>query len=204
MSKRKPLSNHRTIRYVKPTVIVLGDGETEQAYIKRLTEIDYFPYINLKFEIGSEENFETKRKEHINNPNVLVILDIDNVLTGTKRYNEISRLITTKEYKDQVYYNNFSFETWLLNHKTFFSCPITLQKQYNTEMSTCFAVSHWYTSKNDKNRRKIVDSISDTDIGNAVKNVARLSHYSPFDNPSSNMDQWVDTINKKLTFFKSL
>ena len=36
MAKRKPLQTKKTNRYVRPTVVVLGDGETEKSYINKL------------------------------------------------------------------------------------------------------------------------------------------------------------------------
>ena len=52
MAKRKPLQTKRTNRYVRPTVIVLGDGETEKSYINKLKELDFFNNVHLKYEKG--------------------------------------------------------------------------------------------------------------------------------------------------------
>jgi hypothetical protein len=194
MAKRKPLPKTSSQRYVRPMVIVLGDGPTEQAYIDRLKELDYFSNVHLKFEKGNEENFETKLKEHTNNPHVLVIMDVDNVQSGIDRFEEIYRLTNTKAYKKQIYFNNYSFETWLLNHKTYFARPITVQDQYNPDMLNQYGVESWYANKNAQNRKIVVDSISISDINTAIQNVVNMNQKNPFNNPSSNMDEWVDHI----------
>lgn len=191
MAKRKPIPKTRYPRYARPTVIVLGDGLTEKAYIDRLKELDYFSNVHLKFEIGNEENFETKLKEHVNNPHVLVILDVDNVQSGTKRFEEIHRLSSTKAYLNKIYFNNYSFETWLLNHKIYYARPITNPSHYNSDILTYFNVESWYTSKNLQNRQIIISSISVNDIDSASKNINSMNQKSPFNNPSSNMDEWV-------------
>jgi hypothetical protein len=194
MTKRKPIPKTRYHRYARPTVIVLGDGPTEQAYIDRLKELDYFSNVHLKFETGNEENFETKLKEHTNNPHVLVIIDVDNVQSGNKRFEEIKRLSSTKAYIKNIYFNNYSFETWLLNHKMYYARPITNPIHYNSDMFTCFNVESWYTNKSIQNRQKIVALISMSEINLATQNIKSMNQKSPFNNPSSNMDKWVEHI----------
>jgi hypothetical protein len=69
---------------------VLGDGETEESYVKKLKEFNFFKNVNLKFIKGNEASFETKVKEHANNnKNVLVIIDVDNAKSGSKNTRQL-------------------------------------------------------------------------------------------------------------------
>ena len=102
MAKRKPLQTKKTNRYVRPTVIVLGDGKTEKSYINKLKELDLFNNVHLKYEEGSELNFKKKIKEHANNKNVIVIIDVDNAESNSIKYNAIKKLVDTKKYKGQI------------------------------------------------------------------------------------------------------
>ena len=54
MSKRKPLTNTNKKRLVRPAVIILGDGPTEESYIKRLNDINYFSNVNLKYQTNEQ------------------------------------------------------------------------------------------------------------------------------------------------------
>jgi hypothetical protein len=196
MAKRKPLQTKRTNRYVRPTVIVLGDGETEKSYIKKLKDLDFFNNVHLKYEKGNEFNFETKIKEHANNKNVIVIIDVDNAESNSTKYNAIKKLIETKKYKGQIFFNNYSFELWLLNHIDYFSKPVTDKAQYDKEMNDVFGIESWSNYKNERNRDQIMRMIDHDSIQTASTNIKRLNKKKPFKNPSSNMDEWVSKIKK--------
>ena len=196
MAKRKPLQTKRTNRYVRPTVIVLGDGETEKSYINKLKELDFFSNVHLKYEKGNEFNSETKIKEHANNKSVIVIIDVDNAETSSAKYNAIKRLLETKKYKGQIFFNNYSFELWLLNHIDYFSKPVTDKTQYDKEMDDIFGVESWSKYKNERNRSQIMKMIDNDSIKAASANIKLLNKKKPFKNPSSNMDEWVNKIKK--------
>jgi hypothetical protein len=194
MAKRKPIETIKKTRYVRPTVIVLGDGETEASYIERLKALDCFNHVHFKFEKGNEFNFETKLKEHATNKNVILIIDVDNTQSNSLKYNEINRLFETKKYKNQIFFNNYGFELWLINHMAFFSTPITDKKQYNTSMLNHFGVRSWSRYKNQRNREKIVNMFDIDQIEMAVTNIKKLDRKQPFENPSSNMDECIQRI----------
>lgn len=196
MAKRKPLQTKRTNRYVRPTVIVLGDGETEKSYINKLKELDFFNNVHLKYEKGNEFNFETKIKEHANNKNVIVIIDVDNAEPNSPKYNVIKRLVDTKKYKGQLFFNNYSFELWLLNHIESFSKPVTDKTQYDKEMNDIFGIESWSKYKNERNREQIMRMINHDSIQEATLNIKRLNRKKPFKNPSSNMNEWINKIKK--------
>jgi hypothetical protein len=196
MAKRKPLQTKRTNRYVRPTVIVLGDGETEKSYINKLKELDFFNSVHLKYEKGNEFNFETKIKEHANNKNVIVIIDVDNAESNSTKYNVIKRLLETKKYKGQIFFNNYSFELWLLNHVDYFSKPVTDKTQYDKEINDIFGIESWSKFKNERNRDQIMRMINHDSIREAATKIKRLNKKKPFKNPSSNMDEWVNKIKK--------
>lgn len=194
MAKRKPLQTKRTNRYVRPTVIVLGDGETEKSYINKLKELDFFNNGHLKYEKGNEFNFETKIKEHANNKNVIVIIDVDNAGSNSSKYNAIKKLVETKKYKGQIFFNNYSFELWLLNHINYYSKPVTDKVQYDKEMNDIFGIETWSKYKNERNRNQIMKMIDYDSIKAATTNIKRLNKKKPFKNPSNNMDEWVNKI----------
>jgi len=196
MAKRKPLQTKKTNRYVRPTVIVLGDGKTEKSYINKLKELDLFNNVHLKYEEGSELNFETKIKEHANNKNVIVIIDVDNAESNSIKYNAIKKLVDTKKYKGQIFFNNYSFELWLLNHIDYFSKPVTDKTQYDKEINDIFGIESWSKYKNERNRNQIMKLINHESIQTAVVNIKLLNKKKPFKNPSSNMDEWFNKIKK--------
>ncbi len=190
---RKRLSKRRRPQYeIKPRVIIIGDGNLEKDYIDRLKELNYFENVHLKFEKGDESNFHTKLKEHLENKdNVFLILDIDNVKKG-RRYEKIERLINNIEYN--VFYNNYSFETWLLNHKVSFASPIIDSNQYNIHFKTYFDVESWSSNKNKNNREKVMNQIDVDNINVAVTNIVNISDKRWDNNPSSNMDEFISKI----------
>lgn len=189
MARRKPLQTRKTSRYIRPTVIVLG--ETEKSYINRLKALDFFKHVHLKYEKGNAYNFETKIKEHAPNKNVVVFIDVDDVKSSSPTYHLIKRLIETKKYKGQVFFNNYAFELWLLNHLDIFSTPITDKTHYDRSMQEGFGVRSWSKSKNERNRQKIMAMITGCSIEKATQNIEKLNQKSPFENPSSNMSDWV-------------
>ncbi len=190
---RKRLSKRRRPEYeIKPTVIVIADGNTEKDYIDRLKKLNYFENVNLKFERGDESNFYTKLKEHLENKdNVFLILDIDNVRDGG-RYDKIARLIENVEYN--IFYNNYSFETWLLNHKVNFATPIIDSSHYNIHFKNHSDVESWSDNKNKNNREKVMNQIDEAAINLAIVNITNLKDKRWHENPSSNMDEFISKI----------
>lgn len=161
-----------------------------------MKELNFFSNVNLKYEKGSESNFETKIKEHASNMHVLVIIDVDNVESNTEKYKLIKRLHETKKYKGQIFFNNYSFELWLLNHINYFSKPVIKKIAYDGSMKDTFNVLTWSKYKNQRNRDKVMSHINYDSINHAMKNIKQLDKKTPFENPSSNMDEWVEKINK--------
>jgi hypothetical protein len=141
-------------------------------------------------------NFETKIKEHANNRNVVVMIDVDNSCSDSPKYQRIKKLMDTKKYKGQVFFNNFSFELWLLNHIDHCSKPVTDKTQYDEIMKDAFGVESWARNKNARNRDRIMRFIDHDSIQKAADHIRRLNKKKPLDNPSSNMDEMVDRIKK--------
>lgn len=196
MSRKRIASKKQRIpQRIKPLVVILGDGETEKDYVERLKDLEYFENVNLKYEKGNEENFEIKLKEHLYiEENVLVFLDIDNENKSSCRYHKIKYLI--EKYKKQVFYNNYAFETWLINHKKTFHKPIVDKKEYNQDIKALFDVNSWSKYKNKENRTKIMNQIEKDDVDKACENIKVISGKDWDNNPSSNMDKMVKKIKK--------
>lgn len=192
MSRQRLQRKKRTQFEFKPRVIIIGDGDTEKDYFNRLKDLDYFKNVNIKFELGDESNFYTKLKEHLENKdNLFLVLDIDNVRDGG-RFDKIERLISNSDYN--IYYNNYSFETWLLNHKTAFASPIFMKDQYDTHFKKHFGIVSWSNNKNKNNRDKIMSQISELEVNNAVTNISNIISRLWYENPSSNIDKLIEKI----------
>ena len=93
---------------------------------------------------------------------LLLILDIDNCNNNKDqlhRKEKIKKLIDSKTYKGCIFYNNYSFETWLLLHKFKFNTQLTFRHNYDQFMTKYFGVENWSKYKNDKNRKLIMKQI---------------------------------------------
>lgn len=191
MTRRKSITVQKQKRLIKTTVIVLGDGETEESYFNRVNELNIFPSLNLKFVKGNENNYKTKQKEHAENPHLLLIIDVDNTQSGTTKYALIQSATTSRTTSKNVFFNNYSFELWLLNHKIYFSKSITDKSQYDSHMKSTFLVDSWSTNKDQVNRSKIMSSIEFADIFTAQCNVTKLGSKQFNMNPSSNLDEFI-------------
>ncbi|HEY8364334.1 MAG TPA: RloB domain-containing protein [Haloplasmataceae bacterium] len=112
---------------------------------------------------------------------------------NTKNYQIYSKI---RKY----FFNNFSFETWLLNHKSFFTSKILDKKDYDMFMYKIFKVQNWSSKKNLTQRKKIMNKIGLYDIQTALKNIEKISH-EPFDNPSSNMNDLITIFHEINTDF---
>lgn len=192
---RKRLVAKKKQRITKPVFIVIGEGSTEEAYVTKIKQFSDFNHINIKFLIGDEESFETQLLEHFEiKSKVFLILDIDHLQRRDARYKKIARLIT--KYKAQVFYNNYSFETWLLNHVTSFSRPILQADEYDPYFEKHFDVKSWHRHKNARNLIKVMHKIDETTLNNAVNNIKLISSNNWDINPSSNMDVFISLLKK--------
>lgn len=192
---RKRLVAKKKKRITKPLFIVLGEGQTEEAYITKIKQFADFNHINIKFLIGDEESFETQLLEHFEiKSKVLLILDIDHLQSSDTRYKKIDRLI--KKYKAQVFYNNYSFETWLLNHVTSFSRPILKSDEYDIHFENHFDVKSWHRRKSVRNIIKVMHKIDGTALDIALSNIKLISGNNWDNNPSCNMDLFIAKLKK--------
>lgn len=196
MSRKRIKSKKKNkIFAIEPLVIVLGDGKTEEDYFERLNKINYFKDIRIKYEKGSEDNFETKLKEHLYiKDKVFVVLDIDNEDKSSDRYDKIKYLL--EKYPNQVFYNNYAFEIWLINHKSTYGKPITNKEQYDCDIKSLFGVESWSSNKNKQNRTKIMSQIETVDVDCACKNIKVISANEWNNNPSSSMDNLIYKIDE--------
>lgn len=192
---RKRLVSPKKKRRTKPFFIVLGEGPTEEAYIKKIKNFSTFANINLKFYTGDEESFAIRLQENFEiKSKVLLILDIDHLQPSDTRYKKIERLIT--KYNAQVFYNNYSFETWLLNHAISFSKPILKSDQYDSYFESSFDVKSWHRRKNERNITKVMNQIDETSMNTALNNIKLISGNKWDNNPSSNMDLFIAVLKK--------
>lgn len=99
-----------------------------------------------------------------------------------------------KSYQKHVFFSNHSFETWLLNHVIFFSKPIIKQQEYNPYMNKHFGVKLWSKYKDANNRKIVMSKVDCKSVIKAKENVKKLDWNKPFDNPSCNMDKFIEKL----------
>jgi len=180
----------------KKIIYILGDGQTEETYINRINDLGIFSEIRLRYVNGDELNFETFLKEHLEQ-NSFLILDIDNEqpLGSSCRYEKIKTI--KEKFTDIVYYNNYSFETWLINHKAYFCKAFINKKQYNFYIKKIFGISHWSEDKSEQNRNTMMSQIDSIDVEFAKQNSKRIFDESNlFANPNSNMHLMFEKLEK--------
>ncbi|MDD3999738.1 MAG: RloB domain-containing protein [Bacilli bacterium] len=179
--KKKELSS-------KKKVLIIGDGLTEKDYINKINELKILDNVFIKFEKGNEDNFRNKYKENLEIP-IFLVLDLDNADKNNKIKSEkIRELITAKEYINTIFYNNYSVETYLLNHIIQFSKAIIRKADYDPYMKRHFQIDNWSANKNQKNRKKIIGKINKESICVAIENSKKIfCSEKLFANPNSNM-----------------
>lgn len=192
---RKPLASPTNSRQSRTKIVVVGEGKTERDYIERLRQLDVFPRINFKFVEGKMDKFQTVKQENLG-VEVQLLVDIDNCVRHDVHYQEIHRMLTHPSTKHITFYNNYSFETWLLNHSCDFHKPMTQSRQYNPWMKASFGVDAWSSNKTDHNRDHVMKQITASSVEKAAERV-RSMHHSIDSNPTSNMDQWVQRLKSK-------
>lgn len=198
MSRKRITSRKHDNLQIKPLVIVIGEGNTEEGYVNKVKTFSLFEKIRIKFIVGNEQNFETILQEHLDIiDDILVILDLDNIQKGTKRYDKILALLL--KYPYQVFYNNYSFEAWLLNHVDVFAKPINAASEYDPFFKFHFSIDTWHKYKNEQNLNKVLAVVDETSTKNAIKNISVISKKDWDNNPSSNMDKFIETIVEKTT-----
>lgn len=173
-------------------------------YVDGTVELEYFKHINinndssikLNIKIGNELDFIRNCADEIP---TMVILDIDATTKKNdpkKRYLNLKKIIEGPKKKN-VFFNNFSFETFLLLHVMSFSKPIYKKEEYDILMKNYFGIKDsWSVKKNEYNRRKVFSKINEETRKIAISKMKHMSK-KPFRNPSSNMDKFFEEIGKK-------
>lgn len=183
----------------KINIIAVVEGITEKLYFERLKELNYFPQLSFTIKmLGSKDNWRPSLTSALASKNnadyVLLILDIDH---DTEKMSEIERLIT-KDYSPKVlkkvlFYNNYAFELFLLNHKIVYRKSVINGNGYDAEMKKVFQLSSY--NKREKEIESIMKKINKEDIDLAVERMSRIvTDYRR--NPSSNMVQMFDKLKK--------
>ncbi len=187
------LKSRKMKRKLRNKVVLYVDGDVE---------IDYFRHIgicensSLKLDIkkGDENKFFKEIYDEIPH---MIILDIDAVTVGQdpkKRYENIKSLVEDHKTKDMTFFNNYSFETFLLNHVCKFTKPIYNSQDYDKHMRKHFDLKDsWSNKKNQASRNKMLSKIDEEALGNAKIRSKNLSN-NCFRNPSSNMDSFFEKI----------
>lgn len=171
------------------------DGEVEKAYFEHI-QINQKEHVRFTIRIGNEEEFLKIVDDEIP---VIVILDIDGTTSKNnpkKRYHKILSLTANEKTKDQVFFNNYAFETFLLLHVTDFSRPVAYSTEYDGMMKQHFQLGEsWTDHKHQQNIEKVLKKINKETLKKALER-ARLICEDCFKNPSSNMNRFFEKVNQ--------
>ncbi|MBU1142307.1 MAG: RloB family protein [Firmicutes bacterium] len=195
--KRNKLPTQRGLAVAKTAIVVIVDGNTEKKYFEKINELGIFPNLRFKPIQGDDCSYENIFKENHDISYKFLVLDIDHCIeSNTKRSIRIKTILSKKETKDIAYFNNYSFETFLLSHLVAFGCPITEKKQYDAHMKNHFCVSGWSKYKNERNTSLVIAKITEESFKNMMVNIARIYKENCFENPNSNMHLMFEKLEK--------
>jgi len=186
--KRQKLPFSKGIAVTRTTVLLVVDGNVEISYFNKLNRLGIFPKLRLKPINGNENTYKIIFKENLDLQHKYLILDIDNSdKNNATRAEKIRSITTHRNYKDIVFFNNYSFETFILNHLNLFARPITEKTQYDDEMSKKFGICKWSKYKDQENTDKIIKLIDENSYQVMLNNITYIFKDDCFANPSSNM-----------------
>lgn len=175
-------------RQIKTRVFVVAEGMTEEEYLKRLNNLGIFPKHSFVFKKGKEDNYLLLKKQNLENQHFYLWLDMDNLSPNSKdRGQKINKLYQNKAYRPYIFFNNPSFETFLLNHFINLTKPITTKKEYDELFKKHLGIESWSNNKTKKNICKVMGKISKERFEKGLVNVRSIYKENPFVNPNSNM-----------------
>lgn len=183
----KKQSKRKTNRPIKVVVKIYVDGPTEIYYWDRVNELELFPNIHIQAKKGSYDRY----LYDYNNETTFLTLDIDNKQKHQKKEYELLEEACKNE---KVFYNNYSFETFLLHHKIKTVGRIESKYSYDKKMRRHFGVDEWADNKCHNSRTKICKEITKESIEFCIANLKQYHRKNWNDNPSSNMDKLFDRL----------
>ena len=154
---------------------------------------------NLKFKPvkGNDISYYNTFKENYDLTHKYLILDIDcSNNNNQKRAERIRTILQSKDMKDLVYFNNYSFETFLLCHMTSFTTPIVKKEEYDPFMEKHFKVVSWGNNKDKRNIGIVVKEITEETFEKMILNVKKIYEKDCFKTPNSNMHKFFEKIKK--------
>lgn len=183
------INHRRKQRKLKNNIILFVDGHVEKRYFNHIN-INRYKSIKFKIKIGDELDYIRNYKDEVG---IMVILDIDGITERNdpkKRFNNISKIIN----HDNVFYNNFSFEGFLLHHVCDFNAKILSSNEYDQHMRDEFGViDSWSRNKNINNSDKILNKVTKETMEAAIIRSKSLNNHF-YTNPSSNMNKLFDRL----------
>lgn len=187
------LESRKKQRRLKNEIILYVDGEVEIAYFKHINinQID-----NVRFSIKKGDEIEFLKNIDDEIPR-MIILDIDAITKDNdpkKRYLNIDKILKDHRTNKNVFYNNYSFETFLLLHITDRIEPIYHAKAYDKLMTKYFKLKDKWSRHKDASNLKLIFSMIDQDsLNNAIERTKQFNK-DAFLNPSSNMCDFFERI----------
>jgi RloB-like protein len=177
MSRRRNISNKR-IRNEKLVIRLIVDGETEEDYFNHLNNLEVYERIAFKPKRGNELDYKREKIRESDNP-VFFIVDID----AKEQDKALDKLIKN----DKIFFNNYSFETFLIAHKTIPFGKVLTKKEYNQKINEHFHVEEYKKTK--EQRKKIISQIDKGNLESALSNIKYINNDNMYKNPSSNMHE---------------
>ena len=198
MRRREKLPSKKGLAMLSTRVLLVVDGKTEVCYFSHLNKLGIFQDLNFKTIKGDENDFQTIFKENHDLKHKYLILDIDNCpISNQKRGKKLETLFKEKYEKKVIYFNNYSFETFLLNHLQSFSKPIIHKHEYDIEMKRVFGVDSWSRSKNEENLCSVLNQIDTLQFNQMLVNIKKIYDPNPFKNPNSSMHLLFEKLTEK-------
>lgn len=194
---RRSSSSKKGSRQQIQRIYLVVEGATEVAYFTRLNELGIFPNCTFKVKEGGVEEFKSAKKQNYENKHVYLILDVDNLDSqNLDRGKKIGELYNNKNYTSHIFFTNYSFETFLINHFESFTRCVTNKKQYNIYMKSLFGIESWSVNKHENNRKRIMDKITKDNFSVAIENCKKLYNEDIFHNPNTNIHLLFEIIKK--------
>ena len=168
----------------KPIVSYKGavEGNQEKLYFDRLTEIinsEESSKYNVDFRLGSNRGGsplqvaqKADRTKTSRDDKIIAVFDHDN-----KDQEFINALIFCEKQKIQLAYSNFSFELWILFHKTYTTSTVNNSDQYEKAIRKAYNISE-SNLKEEKTIEKLMKKIILADVVQAVKNSETLENHN--------------------------
>lgn len=193
MSHKKKQSQRKFNREYVEKYKLYVDGPTEIDYFKKLNDLKVYKYLSFKPLASGVNGYEYDYEK--SKCSLIVDIDAKDKRKSRKEYNRLSSLINNSDYN--VFYNNYSFESFLLLHRNKSVKSVFSSNGYDISIKRTFDIDEWSHDKNKFKRTKLLNNISKDDILRAKENTKLYNNKNWYDNPSTNFYKFFEFIEKR-------